>query len=420
MRISVMGTGYVGIVTGACFAELGNEVACIDVDRAKVELINSGKSPIFEPGLEALLVKNLGKRLNATLDAEKSIMESEITFICVGTPPRADGGTDLKYIEAAAGTIGKVLAKKGKGHVVVVKSTVPPGTTEKVEKIISSCGAKGFGIAMNPEFLREGKAVEDFMNPDRVVVGAREKWVFGKMAQLYSFSKAPLVETDLRTAEMIKYASNAFLATKISFANEIGNICKGLGIDVYEVMRGVGLDSRISPHFLNAGIGFGGSCFPKDVKSLVHTAKEAGEEPKILEAVMETNERQPLRLVELAKKKMGSLKGKRVAVLGLAFKPETDDMREAPSLKIVPALLKEGAKVVAYDPAAMEAAKKILGKEVQYAKNARSAVEGSEAVFILTEWKEFLDEKLYSGKKVFDGRKALRRRSGGDYEGVCW
>jgi len=421
MKISVVGTGYVGLVTGTCLAELGNEVYCIDIDSRKVELINSGKSPIYEPGLEELLEKNLGSRLNATLDAHSAIANSEITFICVGTPPGDDGSTDLKYVESAAEKIGEVLAKKGaEGHIVAVKSTVPPGTSEKVAEIISSKGAKGFGIAMNPEFLREGKAVEDFMKPDRIVVGAAEEWVSGKMKELYSFTDAPILEVDLKTAEMIKYASNALLATKISFANEIGNICKKLGIDVYDVMKGVGMDARTSPHFLDAGIGFGGSCFPKDVKSLIHIARTQGEEPKVLKAVMHLNEGQPLRLVGLAKKKLGSLQGKKIAVLGLAFKPETDDMREAPSLKIIPALRDEGAEVIAYDPEAMENAKKLLGEKAKYAPDVKSAVEGAEAVFILTEWQQFRDESLYEGKQVFDGRKILNRKSGGSYEGVCW
>ncbi|MBD3390050.1 nucleotide sugar dehydrogenase [Candidatus Micrarchaeota archaeon] len=420
MNISVMGTGYVGIVTGTCLAETGNNVKCIDLDPKKVEMINSGKSPIYEPDLEELLKKNLGSRLEATLDADPAIRESEITFICVGTPSSEDGSTDLKYIESAAGKIGEVLAQKEGKHIVVVKSTVPPGTSEKVAEILKSKGAKVFGVAMNPEFLREGKAVEDFMAPDRVVLGAEEKWVHEKLEELYSFTDAPKLETNLRTAEMIKYASNSLLAAKISFANEIGNICKELGIDVYDVMQGVGMDARLSPSFLNAGIGFGGSCFPKDVNSLIHTAKVRGVEPKLLEAVMKVNEDQPLKLVELAKNKLGSLSGKKIAVLGLAFKPDTDDMREAPSLRIVPALVKEGAIVKAYDPEAEENAKPLLGDGPEYPSSAKEAAADAEIVFILTEWKEFEDESLYSGKQVFDGRKLLKRKSGEKYEGVCW
>ncbi len=420
MNISVMGTGYVGLVTGTCLAEAGNNVRCIDLDPKKVEMINSGKSPIYEPGLEEMLKKNLGSRIKATLDADSAIMDSEITFICVGTPSSEDGSTDLKYIKSAAEKIGEVLAQKEGKHVVVVKSTVPPGTSEKIAEILRAKGAKDFGVAMNPEFLREGKAVNDFMKPDRVVLGAKESWVHEKLKELYSFTDASKLETTLRTAEMIKYASNSLLATKISFANEIGNVCKELGIDVYDVMKGVGMDARISPQFLNSGIGFGGSCFPKDVNSLIHTAKENNADPKLLEAVMAVNESQPLKLVELAKKKLGVFSGKKVAVLGLAFKPDTDDMREAPSLKIVPALVKEGALVKAYDPEAMENAKALLGDGFAYASSAKEAVEDAEIVFILTEWKEFSDESLYSERQVFDGRKLLRKKSGKNYEGVCW
>ncbi len=420
MDISVVGTGYVGLVTGTCLAEAKNNVECIDLDAKKVEMINAGKSPIYEPGLEELLKKNLGSRLKATVDADSAIKNSEITFICVGTPSCGDGSTDLKYIESAAEKIGDVISEKEGKQIVVVKSTVPPGTSEKVAEIFKSRGAKNFGIAMNPEFLREGKAVEDFMTPDRVVLGAEEGWIHEKLKELYSFTDAPKLETCLRTAEMIKYASNSLLATKISFANEIGNICKKLGIDVYDVMQGVGMDARLSPYFLNAGIGFGGSCFPKDVKSLIHTAKLSNSDATLLEAVIAVNESQPLKLVELAKKKLGGLSGKKVAVLGLAFKPDTDDMREAPSLKIVPALAKEGAKVTAYDPEATESAKALIGNVPAYASSAKEAVDSSEIVFILTEWKEFDDESLYVGKQVFDGRKLLKKRSDGQYEGVCW
>ncbi|NYZ60507.1 UDP-glucose/GDP-mannose dehydrogenase family protein [Candidatus Micrarchaeota archaeon] len=417
MKISIIGTGYVGLVTGACFAELGNDVTCVDVDKKKVEMINSGKSPIFEHGLEELLKKNLGKRLRATLDAEGAVSNSEITFICVGTPPRKDGSTDLSYVEGAAKTIGRILSGKKERHIVVVKSTVPPGTTEKIAELLKAAGAKSFGVAMNPEFLREGKAVEDFMKPDRVVIGSKDEWVAEKLGALYSFSDAPKVLVETRTAEMIKYASNAFLACKLSYMNEVGNLCKKLGVDVYQVLEGMKHDLRIGGRHMAAGAGYGGSCFPKDLDSLIHTAKENGLEPVLLEAVREVNNRQPLRMVELAEKHM-KLKGSTVAVLGLAFKPDTDDMREAPALRIIDVLLGTGARVVAYDPQAMQNAKKILGGRVEYAKDAKEAIRNADACFIMTEWDEFKNPSLYKGKLVVDGRKAVKLEK--DYEGVCW
>lgn len=424
MDVSIVGTGYVGLVTGTCFAELGNSVTCVDIDKSKVEMINAGKAPIFEDGLEALLKRNIGKRINATTDITGAVRNADAIFICVGTPPAEDGSTDLKHIEAAAHDIGKALLKKEEYAIVIVKSTVPPKTTESLIPILEKesgkkCGGD-FGIAMNPEFLREGNAIHDFMNPDRIVVGAIDNKSYDILHNLYAKFKCPILRVDLRTAEMIKYASNAFLATKISFANEIGNVCKQFGIDVYDVMGAIGMDRRIGRAFLNAGIGYGGSCFPKDVNSLIYTAKKSGVQPKLLESVIEVNESQPLKLVELAKKKLGNLNGRKVTILGLAFKPDSDDMREASGIRIINELLKEGAQLAVYDPAAMENAKKIFGNRIEYADSLHSALAFSDVVFILTEWQAFRDEKLYKDKHVFDGRKILDKKSNGNYEGVCW
>ncbi|MDO8554696.1 MAG: UDP-glucose/GDP-mannose dehydrogenase family protein [Candidatus Micrarchaeota archaeon] len=424
MNISIVGVGYVGVVTGACFAEFGNKVICVDINKKKVELINSGKSPIYEPGLDALLKKHIGKNLSATTDINKAIQISDLIFICVGTPSLPDGSTDLKYIKSAAKDIATALKQKNTYSVIVVKSTVPPKTTESLISIIEqesgkSCG-KDFGIAMNPEFLPEGRALEDFMNPDRTVIGSIDKKSYESVLSLYKSFKTPIIHVDLRTAEMIKYTSNAFLATKISFANEIGNICKPLGLDVYEIMNAVGMDKRIGRLFLNAGIGYGGSCFKKDLNSLIHTAKNNNIEPKILKSVNETNDCQPHKIVELAKKKLGSLEGKKITVLGLAFKPDSDDMREAPSILVINVLLSEGALVTAYDPIAMENAKKIFNNKINFSSTLEAALSVNKIIFILTEWKEFKKESLYYEKIVFDGRKVLNGKSRDNYEGVCW
>ncbi len=333
MKISIIGSGYVGIVTGIGFASFGNEVAFVDVDKGKIDLINSGNPPIFEKGLEELMKKNKEKYY-ATTDYYEAISQSELTFICVGTPSKDDGSIDLKYVKSASKEIGEVISAKKDFHVVVVKSTVVPGTTEEVVKLIiekesGKIAFEDFGLAVNPEFLREGNAVNDFFNPDRVVIGVKDERTRSILEELYKSFECPKLVTEIKIAEMIKYASNAFLATKISFANEIGNICKKLGIDAYEVFKGVGLDHRINPEFFRAGIGFGGSCFPKDVRALIKKAEELGEEARILKAVIDVNERQPLKLIELLKRHVPELKGKTIGILGLAFKPETDDVRES-------------------------------------------------------------------------------------------
>ncbi|VVB61285.1 UDP-glucose 6-dehydrogenase AglM [uncultured archaeon] len=425
MNLCVIGTGYAGIVNAVGFASIGNSVACVDIDEKKVALINSGKSPIFEPELEEKLAAAIkAGKIHATTDLKAAVSGAEIIFVSVGTPSKHDGGIDLKYIEIAAKSLGEVL--KSKGYcVVIMKSTVVPGTTEGIfRKIVEEKSGKkagiDFGLSMCPEFLREGHAVHDFSNPDRVVIGTFDKKSEELVVKLHDPLKSKTIVTDIKTAEMIKYASNAFLATKISFANEIGNICKKLGIDVYDVMKGVGADGRISPHFFNAGAGFGGSCFPKDVKALVAKSKEIGYEPKLLETALEVNEKQPLMLVEHLKKRAGELKKLKVTLLGLAFKPHTDDIREAPSLKIISALLDEGAQITAYDPQAKENVRAHFGDKIKYAATLKEALEFSKHILIVTEWDEFRDESLYKGKIVIDGRKTLDKKTSGDYEGVCW
>lgn len=428
MKISVIGTGYVGTVSAACFAELGHNVICVDIDKSKIDLINSGIPPIYEEGLPELLKKHAGKRLSATSDYDSAIMNSDVSFICVGTPSDSEGNIDLRIVKAASASIGDALRKKKGYHVIVVKSTVVPETTEKVVlPVIEKHSGKHqdeFGIAMNPEFLREGKAVHDFMHPDKIVVGSMDKKSGDIVASLYSGLKCEVTRTNPRTAEMIKYVNNSFLATKISFANEVGNICKELGIDTYEVMSAVGKDFRIGPHFLNAGAGFGGSCFPKDVKALIGKAKEIGYEPQLLKSVIAVNEGQPARMVLLLKNKLGNLKGKNIAVLGLAFKNDTDDIRESRSIPVIKELLDEGARVSAYDPMANENMKKLFSG-VGYYNSAEDALRGADACLIMTEWDEFklLNKEfdVMENRIVIDGRHILARPGKDiEYVGLCW
>lgn len=427
MNISIIGTGYVGLVTGCCFAQLGNNVVCVDIDNERVESINQAIAPIYEDRLEEMLkgCRDSG-RFKATTDLSEAIKSTDVSFICVGTPSGLLEYIDLKFIEEVSKDIGKALKNK-QYHVVVVKSTVVPGTTEHsviplLEKHSGKKCGEDFGVAMNPEFLREGKAIDDFLNPDRIVIGGIDEKSTAILHELYKDFKCPIMKTDLKTAEMIKYATNSFLVTKISFINEIGNICKQLGIDVYEVAKGLGLDSRVSPRFLRAGIGFGGSCFPKDVKALAGKAKEVYYRPIILNAVLELNESQPLRLVEFLEKKVGSLKGTDVVVLGLAFKPGTNDMREAPSIKIIHTLIKKGANVHVTDPKAIREAKKVFGKheQITYHDSAEEAVRQGRYVLIVTEWDEFRKKELYGGKVVVDGRRIEEAKVADEYEGVCW
>jgi len=420
-NITIIGTGYVGAVTGTCLAELGNRITFVGRNREKLDLLDSGKTPIYEPGLEELLTTNK-ERIKTTTDLSSAIKETDITFICVGTPSKEDGSIDLQQINDVSVTIGKSLAASEKHHTIIVKSTVLPGTTEKcvIPILERESGKKAFvdfGIASNPEFLKEGSAVDDFFHTDRVVIGVNDKKTENVLKDLYSPLKAPIFSTNIRTSEMIKYASNAFLATKISFANEIGNLCKEAGIDSYEVFQGVGLDSRINPSFFRTGIGFGGSCFPKDVRALIAHAQNLGQEPRVLTAVMKTNDDQPGKMVKLLKRHM-DIAGKTIGILGLAFKPESDDVRETRAIPVINMLLQEGVKIKAFDPVAMDNFRPII-PGITYAQNAEDLL-SSDAVLILTEWKDF--ENLdYHGKLVIDGRRIEKaRREAEVYEGVCW
>lgn len=421
MNISILGTGYVGAVTGACFAELGNDVVFVDIDPAKLELIKTGRSPIFEPGLDELLTKNLD-RISATTDTAQAIRETDATFICVGTPSNPDGSIDLRYIESASRDIGEVLREKEGWHMVVMKSTVVSGTTmgivrSTLEAASGKVAFRDFGLASNPEFLKEGSALVDVFSPDRIVIGAEDPRSRGVLETLYTTFDCPKLVVAIPVAEMIKYVSNAFLATKISFANEIGNLCKTMGIDTAEVFAGVGLDARINPAFFRSGIGFGGSCFPKDVRALIAQAEAAGLYPKILSSVVAVNEDQPLRLLALLRKHIPDLEGKRIGLLGLAFKPDTDDIRESRAIPIIEALQDARADVIAYDPLAIENFRSLF-PEITYASSAAEVLD-SDAVLIITEWKEF--EALdYTGKIVIDGRRVPKAAIGSIYEGVCW
>ena len=423
MKISVIGAGYVGLVTGACLAELGHTVTIINRGSEKVDAINAKKSPIYEAGLEDLLVRYVGSRLCASTSYD-SIPISDLTFICVGTPPNNDGSANLSSLEAASKSIGLALRSAGNYHVVVVKSTVPPGTTENIviPIVLSESGKSEdeIGFAMNPEFLREGRAVADFMCPDRIVIGSRDLRSGDKVAEAYQGISAPVLRTMTSASEMIKYASNAFLATKVSFSNEMGNICKHLGIDVYEVMKGVGLDSRIEPQFLNAGAGFGGSCFPKDVSALISLAEKTGDKPVLLKAVIDVNERQPYRMITLLVDKIGTLSGKRIAVLGLAFKDNTDDIRDSRAIPVIQELLQNGAQVAAYDPMAIPNMRRIF-PSLEYCGCAADALHDADGCLVMTEWPEFslLDREFDGMKKriIIEGRRILSCK---DRNGICW
>ena len=413
MKVCVVGGGYVGVTTAVCFAEMGNEVKIIDIDKEKIDKIKKGEAPIYEEGLQEMMERNM-ERIEATTEYE---IDEDIIFICVGTPSKSDGSIELKYVEAAAKRIGETMKD---GSIVVVKSTVFPGTTQQVVKPIIESYGKNFGIAMNPEFLREGKAIHDFMNPDRIVIGVEDEETANILKKLYEPIKAPVLITTPTEAEMIKYASNAFLATKISFANEIGNLCKILGIDVYKVMKGVSMDHRISPHFLNAGVGFGGSCFPKDLRALLAGSRQLGYEMELIDAVLSVNERQPLRIINILEKYM-DVKGKTIAVLGLAFKANTDDVRESRSIPVIRELIRKGAIVKAYDPMAMENMKKIF-PDIIYCRSVKEALEEADACLILTDWEEFSepDFSVMKRKIVIEGRRVLKNKEGIIYEGVCW
>lgn len=422
MNISIIGTGYVGLVSGVCFAKLGHTVICVDVDGEKVKKINNGISPIYEKGLQDVL-KECKNNIFATTSYEEAVQKSAMTFICVGTPSTKNGDIDLSYVDQSVKAVAHEIKKKDSYHSIVIKSTVVPGTTQNhvlplLEKISGKKAGVDFGVGMNPEFLREGAAVDDFLHPDRVVNGFFDLRTKQMLSELYKDFSCPLVETSCSVAEMIKYASNCFLATKISFINEIGNYCKTLGIDVYDVADGMGLDKRINRSFLNAGIGWGGSCFPKDTKALRAWAKKTNQESFLIDSIIKVNNQQPLQIIKLLKKHLQDINGKTIGILGLAFKPDTDDIRDSRSSILVESLQKQGAKVKVFDPEAMDNYKKMF-PAVTYCNTAKDVLD-SDAVIIATAWDEF--KKLdYTGRLVFDGRRLLEaKRTAKTYEGVCW
>src|SRR5215510_986589 len=381
MHIAVIGTGYVGLVTGACFAEFGVDVTCVDVDKEKIERLLNGVMPIYEPGLEQLVAKNVqAGRLHFTTDVQQAVEHALVIFLAVGTPPSPDGSPDMSYVEAAAASVAEYM----NGYkVIVTKSTVPIGTGERIRSLISERkkSKANFGVVSNPEFLREGAAISDFMRPDRVVIGSRDEEAIAIMKDLYRplyLIEAPFVITSLETAELTKYAANAFLATKVSFINEIANLCDKIGCDVHDVARAIGMDKRIGSKFLHPGPGFGGSCFPKDTRALSSVARKYDSESRIVDAVIEVNQRQGEMMLVKIRKLVGTLRDKRIAVLGLAFKPETDDMREAPAIGIIRSLLEEGAQIRAYDPVAKHEATKVL-PEIAYADDEYTAVKDADA-----------------------------------------
>jgi UDPglucose 6-dehydrogenase len=421
MKISIIGTGYVGSVTGVCLASFGNTVILIDIDIKKIEELNNCKIPFFEPGLEKLLA-DYSHNIHATDNSIKAVQDTEITLICVGTPSNPDGSINLDFIKQAAKEIGIALKEEDSYHTVIVKSTVLPGTTENIvipiiEKYSLKKAFDQFGVACVPEFLKEGSAVNDFFFADRIVIGTDDGRTKEKIKELYAPLDRPKLFTSIKTAEMVKYVSNAFLATKISFANEIGNICKAVGVDSQEVFQGVGMDSRINPSFFGCGIGFGGSCFPKDLKALIHFSKSVGIRPLILDAVVETNELQPEKLIHLLRNHI-DIQGKKIGVLGLSFKPDTDDVRESRAIPVIRSLLREGSEIIAYDPKAMENFRMIF-PNITYAESPEEVLQ-ADAILILTEWKEF--ESLdYKRKLVVDGRRISGiRNKAGIYEGICW
>jgi len=399
-NITVIGVGYVGLVTGTCFADLGNRIVCLDIQEERIANLQKGILPIYEPGLEEMVARNVkAGRLSFTTSYADGIKEAEFVFIAVGTPSDVDGEADLQYVRAASESIAEVMDRP---LIIVNKSTVPVGTGDWVADIIRAKQKTPvpFSVVSCPEFLREGSALSDFMNPDRIVLGSLDREAANRVAELHLPLRTTIVVTDLRTAEMIKYASNAFLATKISFINEISNICEALGADVKEVAAGMGYDKRIGRHFLDAGLGWGGSCFPKDVKALAHMAHEKGRHPQLLRAVMDINADQRRDVIAKLKGVLGDLHDKTIALLGLAFKPNTDDMREAPSVDIANMLLSKGARVKGYDPVAMKVAARVLSPAVQLAQTPYECASGADAVIIVTEWNEFKQLDLAQLKQV--------------------
>jgi UDPglucose 6-dehydrogenase len=416
MKLLCIGSGYVGLVSGTCFADLGNEVVCLDIDEKKIEALNKGIIPIYEPGLKELVERNIKLgRLKFTTDSEKAIKEADIIFICVGTPPKPNGEADMSYTYAAAENIGRFIDSY---KIIANKSTVPVGTAEKVRKIISEELSKrkkniDFDVVSNPEFLREGAAVKDFQNPDRIIIGVsseKAKEILAKLYKPISRADKPIVFTTEKNAELIKYASNAMLATRISFMNELSQLCEEMGADIKAIARGMGLDTRIGSRFLQAGCGYGGSCFSKDVKALSHMLEQHGLTSNLMRTVDYINERQKRSLVPKLKKFLPKLEGKTIAVWGLSFKPRTDDVRESPALTVIDQLLKEDAQVRAYDPEAVENAKQLFKKGVVFSNTSYEALEGADALIILTEWDEFREpdfsrmKKLMKQHIIIDGR----------------
>jgi len=409
MKIAVIGTGYVGLVTGACFADMGNEVVCVDIDKDKIRKLDNGVMPIYEPGLEEVVIRNKqAGRLSFTTELKEAIKKCQIIFVCVGTPPKESGEADLSYVENVARAIAEVMDSY---KVIVEKSTVPVETGQQVAKTIRDYNIHkvDFDVVSNPEFLREGSAINDFMRPDRIVIGCETEKAKDIMQKLYEPLHAPIIFTDIKSAEIIKHASNSFLATKISFINSIANICELSGADVEKVAEGMGYDKRIGRSFLNAGVGYGGSCFPKDVDAFVGIAEKLGYDFKLLKATQEVNNQQKKRFVRKIEKSLWIIKGKTIGILGLSFKPNTDDMRSAPSIDIIKELQNEGAKIKAYDPEAMEKAKHIL-TDIEYCSNPYDAAKDADALVVVTEWKEFREmdlKKIKSMMKqplIIDGR----------------
>jgi UDPglucose 6-dehydrogenase len=430
VKISIVGSGYVGLTTAVGLAGNGNNVVCIDVNEKKVDQINRGIPPFYEKGFSEKLDFCINREgsLKATT-SYTDIAGSDVTFICVGTPCNGNGSIDLNCIISSAAEIGRALNRGDTYQTVVVRSTVIPGTTEKVvlpalEKSSDMKAGRDFGIAMNPEFLQEGTALRDFASPDRIIIGENNQRDGDIVNQIYHNFTAPVIRTTIKTAEMIKYASNAFLATKITFINEIGNICKKIGIDVYDVAKAIGQDPRIGSKFLNAGIGFGGSCLPKDVSALINASKDIDYEAELLQSILNTNLKQPSRLMSIVRKGIGGLENKVITVLGLAFKADTDDIRHAPALQIIELLLAEGARVKLYDPMAKPDAALEETDQIEVCSDIRQAIADSECVIIATEWEEFKDAGLYREKYVVDGRRVLDPVEAvkvcKHYEGICW
>jgi UDPglucose 6-dehydrogenase len=428
VNISVIGTGYVGLVTGSVFADMGNDVICVDKIKSRIRNLSHGKVPIYEPGLEEMVHRNLDeKRLSFTTDLPEAVKKSDVLFIAVGTPPKENGETDLSHVEKVAEGIGLAMDRY---KVIVNKSTVPVGTGNLVRNIIERVKKDGvkFDVVSNPEFLREGSAIHDTLQPDRVVIGAPNRQVAMILLELYSSLGCPMLITDVESAELIKYASNAFLAMKISFANAIADLCERTGADVSQVINGMGYDHRIGRHHLQPGLGYGGSCFPKDVDSLIQTSGRFGYDFRLLKAVVDINRDRSSQFVDKMEKVLGEVKGKTFAVLGLSFKPDTDDMREAKSIEVIQQILDRKGKVRAYDPAAMENARNIFGKKIYYARNAYDAAKAADGLVVLTEWREFkllnLEKICHSMKQpyIFDGRNLYNfeknRKLGFHYFGI--